>query len=130
MRTPTPSDPERQWLHLPRGPFAYTDEGTGPVVLAIHGCPGSVRDWRWLGHPLASHFRLIRLDLPGFGETPLATAPGASMEARGDALIQIMDALNIDECILIAHSAGGVVAMEVASSTKPSSVAQATRVGC
>ena len=110
-----PDDPERQWLHLPHGPFAYTDEGTGPVVLAIHGCPGSVRDWRWLGHPLASYFRLIRLDLPGFGETPLATAPGASMEARGDALIQIMDALNIDECILIAHSAGGVVAMEVAA---------------
>ena len=55
--------------------LAYTDEGTGPVVLAIHGCPGSVRDWRWLGHPLASHFRLIRLDLPGFGETPLGHSP-------------------------------------------------------
>ncbi len=46
---------------------SWTDEGDGPILLAIHGLPGSVRDFRWLAGALDARFRLVRVDLPGFG---------------------------------------------------------------
>jgi pimeloyl-ACP methyl ester carboxylesterase len=45
----------------------YADEGSGPCVLALHGMPGSLREFRWIAGPLGKRVRLVRLDLPGFG---------------------------------------------------------------
>ena len=68
----TPSDPPVLTLQLPGGPVGYTDVGDGPVVVALHGAPGSVRDWRWLGPLLEPRIRLVRVDMPGYGDTPRA----------------------------------------------------------
>lgn len=46
---------------------AYVDEGEGPAVLALHGLPGSHRDFRWLASACRGRLRLVRVDLPGFG---------------------------------------------------------------
>ena len=47
MSTPaTPRDPERRTASGAGGPFTYTDEGTGPAVVAVHGLPGSARAYR------------------------------------------------------------------------------------
>lgn len=39
-----PSDPDVRTAQLPGGSFTWTDEGQGPVLVAVHGLPGSVRD--------------------------------------------------------------------------------------
>lgn len=49
--------------------IAYTDEGEGPCVLALHGMPGSRRDFSPIAEVLEGCVRLVRLDLPGFGQT-------------------------------------------------------------
>jgi len=95
--------------------MAYTDVGSGPIIVGIHGCPGSVKDWRWLGVPLEANARFIRLELPGFGETPLRTGPNPSLAGRGHIFIEALDALDIASCIVVAHSAGGLVALEAAA---------------
>jgi pimeloyl-ACP methyl ester carboxylesterase len=115
VRTETPSDPERRFLDLSGGRVAYTDEGHGPVLIALHGCPGSVRDWRWMGSPLGSYFRFIRLELPGFGETALRSGSAASQSGRAQWVLKVLHVLGIDTFSVMGHSAGGFVALELAA---------------
>lgn len=111
-----PSDPPLRTRWLRAGPFSYTDEGDGEVVLALHGLPGSARDWRWLA-PALSGVRLVRLDQPGFGETPRATAPDTSLAARTRFVLDALDALGLDRAVLLGHSMGGPLAMSVAAAS-------------
>lgn len=114
-RPETPSDPPIRWVDVRHGRMALTDVGEGPVVVALHGCPGSVRDWRWLGTVLEPELRLIRLDLPGFGQTPLATEPNASFEERARLVIEVLDALEVERACVMGHSAGGPLALALAA---------------
>lgn len=96
-------------MALPSGAAAYCDDGSGPVVVALHGLPGSSRDFRWLAPCFSGAMRLLRVDFPGFGATPLG--PGSeSVEARVAFVAQFLDALEIDRAVVIGHSMGGVVA--------------------
>jgi len=100
---------------LARGPAAYVDLGEGPPVLCVHGLPGSSRDFRWLNEHLAGQARLIAVDLPGFGQTPVATAPDASAEGRADFVLAFVDALGLERPMIVGHSMGGVVAVAAVS---------------
>lgn len=115
MRPEHPSDPARRTLQLASGPVAYTDVGSGPALIACHGCPGSVRDWRWMGPILEPDLRLVRLDLPGFGETPLATWRDATNPGRARFVLAVADALGLDRFAVMGHSAGGPVSLELAA---------------
>jgi pimeloyl-ACP methyl ester carboxylesterase len=110
-----PSDPPRQHLRRPGGVVTYTDVGRGPALVALHGCPGSVRDWRWLGAALEPHLRLIRLDLPGFGETPLEVFPDPSFEGRARFVLDVLADLDVQRFAVMGHSAGGPLALELAA---------------
>ncbi len=55
-----PSDPPRQLVRLAGGLAAFSDEGEGPSVLAVHGLPGSGRDFRWLAPRLSPFARVPR----------------------------------------------------------------------
>jgi pimeloyl-ACP methyl ester carboxylesterase len=105
-----PSDPPRRRVRLANGPAVYTDEGQGPVILAVHGLPGSVRDFRWLAPQLSGFARVVRIDLPGFGETPLETEPDASPAGRARLVLELARALELERPVLLGHSMGGVVA--------------------
>jgi pimeloyl-ACP methyl ester carboxylesterase len=115
MRPQSPSDPPRTIVQLPSGPVSLTDVGSGPVLIACHGCPGSVRDWRWMGPALEPHLRFIRLDLPGFGETPLATWPDPTLSGRAQFVLAVADTLGIQRFGVVAHSAGGPMSLELAA---------------
>lgn len=109
-----PSDPDLRRGTLPRGPFGYTDEGEGPVIVAVHGVPGSVRDFRWFAPALTDRFRVVRLDLPGYGGTPSATWPGYAPEDRAAFVLAAMRALGIARATLAGHSLGGIVSVAAA----------------
>lgn len=102
---------ELRQVALPKGPAAYIEAGEGPPVLCVHGLPGSSRDFRWLLAPLEGRARLVAVDLPGFGQTPVATAPDASPEGRADFVLQLTDALGLERPLIVGHSMGGVVAV-------------------
>jgi len=105
-----PSEAPRALVQLPMGPAAYTDEGAGAVILAVHGLPGSVRDFRWFAPHVSPHARIVRVDLPGFGETPVGTGPDPSPTGRARFVIAVADALGLERPVLLGHSMGGVVA--------------------
>lgn len=116
MQPAAPRDPPRSKLALPGVTLSYTDEGRGPVVLALSGLPGAHHHWRWLATPLFEWARFIRLELPGFGEASLAgPVKPLSLEARGELVARALEALALDEVSLVGHSMGGVIALEVAA---------------
>lgn len=115
MSTPAaPRDATPLTATGPRGPFGYTDEGQGPAVVAVHGLPGSTRDWRWLAAALPDTVRLVRLDLPGFGETPVGSGQGPGIDQRGSFVAGALAALGVERCVLVGHSMGGPAALSAA----------------
>jgi len=110
-----PSDPAPLHIQLPHGMGAYVDEGQGPAIVAVHGLPGSSRDFRWLAPALREHFRIIRVDLPGFGATPWTTRPGYAPGDRAAFVFELIEALGIERPIIMGHSMGGVVATAMAA---------------
>jgi len=89
------------------------DEGSGPVVVALHGLPGSVRDFRWLAPALTDTHRVIRVELPGFGRSPVG-GTGYDLNARGAFVAGLIEELGLEEVVVLGHSMGGPVAVSAA----------------
>lgn len=111
---PEPSDPPVREGRIASGTFAYTDEGEGPAVLLIHGLPGSQRDFRWFTPHLLG-VRVLRVDQPGFGGTPVSTEPSVDPARRAAFLGATLDALGVDKVVAVGHSFGGLLAAELAA---------------
>ena len=114
MTPEVPSDPPRRFAQIARGSFAYTDEGTGPCIVLVHGIPGSARDYRWLSPALGLDVRVVRLDMPGYGQTPRATALDETIDSRGAFVAAAIEALGIQRCLVAGHSMGGTTATAAA----------------
>jgi pimeloyl-ACP methyl ester carboxylesterase len=90
------------------------DPDAPPIVL-VHGLGGSWRSWGSVPERLAETYRVAAVDLPGFGRSrPL---PGRAFPLDGVAarLAEALDALGIDEHLLVGHSLGGGVSIAYAS---------------
>ena len=86
-----------------------------PVMVFIHGLSGTWQNWL-LNIPafLDSH-RVIALDLPGFGESPM---PREKISIQGYARIvdELLGALGVESAVVVGNSMGGFVAAELALS--------------
>jgi pimeloyl-ACP methyl ester carboxylesterase len=104
---PAPSDPQARLVDTRVGAIAVSGEGPadGLPILCVHGIPGSRRDFRYLAPLLADRFRVLRVEMPGFGESP----PNGSASLRGwaEALLAVADALGHERFALLSHSFGG-----------------------
>lgn len=115
MKPDVPSDPTPAPLELPRGPMWLSQVGEGLPVLLIHGVPGNGRDWRWMAPCLEPHRRVLRPDLPGFGETPLRHPQELTLEGRAQALLELVEAMDLQRLMIVGHSMGGPVAIRLAT---------------
>jgi pimeloyl-ACP methyl ester carboxylesterase len=111
------TDPPVHQVELPQGIVAHTDEGPagGPALLAVHGVPGSVRDFRYLAPHLTDALRLIRVDLPGFGGSPAAAAAVRTLEGRASVVTALADLLGLERFAILGHSMGGATALVLAA---------------
>ncbi|MBX3273939.1 MAG: alpha/beta hydrolase [Sandaracinaceae bacterium] len=110
-----PSDPPLRVAWTAHGSFTYTDEGEGPALVLAHGLPGGARDFRWLASALAGRVRAVRLEQPGFGQTPRSTETGTTLAHRARFLLEAADAVGLDRFAVLGHSMGGPVAMALAA---------------
>ena len=94
--------------------IAYEDAGQGPVIVLVHGSPGTSRAWQPVAERLAARFRVISPNLPGYGGTtrPAGEGPGDSSYAAG--LIEALIAEVGAPAVLAGHSYGGAVALQTA----------------
>jgi pimeloyl-ACP methyl ester carboxylesterase len=101
---------ERQ-LTLHGRSVTYTEAGSGPVLLLIHGMAGDHESWQTVIEPLARAHTVIAPDLPGHG----TSAPGGgdySLGALAAGLRDLLVTLGHDRATLVGHSLGGGIAMQ------------------
>jgi 3-oxoadipate enol-lactonase len=84
--------------------------GEGPAVAFVHEGIGDSRMWEPQWESYAHSFRVLRLDLRGFGRSPLT--PERFSNARD--VIETLDRRGFDHTALVGGSIGGRVALEVA----------------
>lgn len=96
-------------------------EPFGLPLVCLHGIGSGAASWLETAQLLAPRARLIAWDAPGYGaSTPLpqAVPTGADYAQRVHALL---DALQIERCVLVGHSLGALMAAPAAHPQQPGS---------
>lgn len=93
----------------------FVDYGEGAPVVCVHGLGGSWTSWLPNIPELGTRHRVIALDLPGFGRSEPLPAP-SEMRQHAEVIAALIEAVDEQRVAVIAHSMGGLVAMELAIS--------------
>ncbi|MCM3733835.1 alpha/beta hydrolase [Fictibacillus nanhaiensis] len=88
--------------------------GEKGTILAIHGLTGNHKNLHYYAETLSGEYRFISIDLRGRGNSsPMDDSPSIFKHASD--VIQIINALNIEDPILIGHSMGAYISALVGS---------------
>ncbi len=91
----------------------YQETGNGSPLVFLHGFCESHEIWRPLISDLSAQYKIIAIDLPGFGKSGMP--PGhISIRNVAHSIIDLLISLRIEKCVLIGHSLGGYVALAMA----------------
>lgn len=99
---------------LQPGEFAFFDEGQGEPVILLHSSLSSSRQWRKLQQFLDGRYRLLGLDLLGYGDTPPPPQTGAFGFSHEVELVERLIERLDGRAHLVGHSYGGAVALKTA----------------
>src|SRR5215218_4391679 len=91
----------------------YVEIGSGPPLVFVHGLAGCWQNWLENIPHFARTHRVIAVDLPGFGASPLPREP-ISIAGYARFLEGVCDALSIDAAAVVGNSMGGHIASELA----------------
>ena len=94
--------------------YAYVDEGTGPVLLFVHGNPTWSFAWRNLIKDLSRDHRTIAVDHIGMGRSDKPNEYGYRIDQHISNLSRLILELNLSEITLIGHDWGGCIGMGAA----------------
>ncbi|MCW3820709.1 alpha/beta hydrolase [Micromonospora sp. DR5-3] len=83
-----------------------------PPLLLIHGSGASGASWSPVVHALAAHHHVIRVDLPGCGQSPPALS--YDVPAQADRVAALLDDLDLRPVTVVGHSSGGYLATALA----------------
>ena len=96
------------------GEMAYLDSGgPGHPLLFLHGTGCDASDWVSVVERLSGKWRCITLDFRGHGQSTVPTLP-FTLRSLADDVLHLTNFLGIQELVIVGHSLGGMVAMEVA----------------
>jgi len=101
--------PPSRFIQIDGMSVHYRDTGKGPVILLLHGNTASLHTWDAWADTLDDDYRVIRLDLPGFGLT--GPQPDGKYEIGYivDFMQRFLSALNVDKASIAGSSHGGFV---------------------
>jgi pimeloyl-ACP methyl ester carboxylesterase len=104
-----------RWVVINDSPVNVVELGEGPPLLFVHGLSGNWTNWLEQLPLFARTHRVIALDLPGFGRSPLPPWP-ISIPAYARLLYGLLDALAIPSAAVVGNSMGGQISAEFAAS--------------
>ncbi|ALO34346.1 acyl-CoA esterase [Colwellia sp. MT41] len=90
----------------------YKQTGTGEHLVLIHGLFGSLENLNMVAKPLSKTYCVTSVDVRNHGNSFHASSMKYSELAQD--IINLLDHLNIETCLLLGHSMGGKIAMQVA----------------
>jgi pimeloyl-ACP methyl ester carboxylesterase len=94
---------------------AYHEQGSGPPLLLLHGCPFSSFVWRKVIPRLAPTYHCLAPDLLGLGDTETLCDADWSLRSQAAMVIGFLDHLGLERVHLVGHDHGGAVAQLLAA---------------
>ena len=92
----------------------HTDDGAGQPVVLIHSSVSANRQWRALGEALKDRYRVLAVNLYGYGETtPWPGTSPQSLYAQAQLIMAVCEEMDTP-VHLVGHSFGGSVALKAA----------------
>src|SRR5262245_9198507 len=116
-------------VQTPSGRIAYTEQGSGPVALFVHGVLLNKHLWRHQLARLSDIRRCIAVDLLAHGQTEIAPDQDVSVTANAQMLGQFLDALNVERVDLVGNDSGGGIA-QILAALYPQRVRTLTLTDC
>jgi pimeloyl-ACP methyl ester carboxylesterase len=103
-------------VELPAGTVRYHDQGSGPVIVFVHGYLVNANLWRKLVPLLADRFRCITPDLPlGAHTEPMRRDADLTPVGIAQLISDLLDALDLREVTLFGNDSGGAYSQLVAA---------------
>jgi len=103
-----------QYVDTPLGQLHNATAGEGFPLILLHQTPRSWDEYRELIPLLAPHYRVIAMDMYGFGQSAKFPAPH-TIEKFSKGVIALADALGIEKFNLMGHHTGAIVAFQTAA---------------
>ncbi|MHA2206050.1 MAG: alpha/beta fold hydrolase, partial [Candidatus Thorarchaeota archaeon] len=95
------------------GEIEYVLNGSGPVILFLHGAPGGYDQGTFdMEMWIEAGFSMLAISRPGYLRTPLNT--GETFEEQADAIEGLLVTLGISKVAILAASGGGPIALHFA----------------
>jgi len=89
----------------------YVTQGTGPLMLMLHGFPEFWYSWRHQIPEFAQDFQVVALDLRGYNDSEKPTEPSAYvMDEFVKDIEGVIQGLGHEKCVLVGHDWGGAIA--------------------
>ncbi|MDM8518157.1 alpha/beta fold hydrolase, partial [Desulfobacterales bacterium HSG16] len=108
------TDEDSRFIEINGTRVHYCDQGEGPVVVLLHGILSSLQTWNDWVESLSGHYRIIRLDMPGFGLTEHFESEPYSKELNIDFLNRFFESLGLEKFDIAGNSIGGYFAWNYA----------------
>lgn len=106
---------ESRFVDLPSAAGVhYVDEGSGEILLFLHGNPAWSFQWRELVQGLRGSYRCIALDYPGFGLSPAPVGFGFTPGEQSRVVEEFVDRLGLSEVTLVMQDWGGPIGLGLA----------------
>ena len=111
---PLNADAPGSYLDIDGTAIHYVEAGRGEDVVLIHGWNGSTFSFRYTIPELAQRYRVIAIDLMGYGYSARMRDADYSLTGQAEIVAQAMDRLGVTSAAVIGHSMGGAVATRLA----------------
>src|SRR5437867_454650 len=95
--------------NTPGGKLHHVERGAGPALVLVHGFPLDGRMWEGQLAALGERFRVIAVDLVGFGQSKSDQA--FTMDWQAEAVHGHLREIGALPCVLAGLSMGGYVAL-------------------
>lgn len=96
--------------------IAYIDAGSGDkTLILVHGLASNAGFWREMIPLLSAHYRVIAVDLPGYGKSGKGKLP-YGMAYYADAVNALIAELRLNNVTYVGHSMGGQIGMTLSLS--------------
>lgn len=95
-------------------PMAYTERGSGPTVVLVHGSLNDYRTWASQLEALASKFRIVSVSLRHYYPEPWKGEGEFSLKRHAQDVAQFIDRLGVGPVVLVGWSRGGAVVVDTA----------------
>jgi pimeloyl-ACP methyl ester carboxylesterase len=92
------------------GNIHYSDQGSGGVIVLLHGYLETSEVWKSFAARLSTKFRVISIDLPGHGRSDIYAAEH-TMEFMATVVKELITSLGFKKIFFIGHSLGGYVSL-------------------